>query len=107
MPAVDFQCSGSELRFMMCVDSCIVLRDLLVYLSETKDLSAGDTIECTNETMYDTEPISNGTGPNGTDGDAVGSGVSNGTVNGTTTGGIAGGRVDEVSFNVYVYVLVL
>lgn len=82
---------------MMCVDSCIVLRDLLIYLSDTKDLSAGDTIECTNETMYDTEPISNGTGAS--------SGASNDTINdiinNTATGDSANVRVDEVSSDIY------
>lgn len=37
VPAVDFQCSGSELQFMMCIDSCLVFRDLLIYLAESKD----------------------------------------------------------------------
>ena len=38
VPDTDIQCSGSELHFMFCVDSCSVFRDLILYLAQNRDL---------------------------------------------------------------------
>ena len=38
VPEVDLQCSGSEIHFHLCVDSCQILRDLLLYLSRNGDI---------------------------------------------------------------------
>ena len=62
---------------MTCVDSSLVLRDLLIYLSESRDLTGGDTIKCSNTEYKNSNNITTDTLTNGT---------SNGTCNTTTNG---------------------
>lgn len=62
---------------MMCVDSSLVLRDLLIYLSESRDLTEEDTIKCSNTEYKNSNSSATDTLTNGT---------SNGTSNITTNG---------------------
>ena len=74
---------------MMCVDSSLVLRDLLIYLSESRDLTGVDTIKCSN-TEYKNS--------NSSATDTLTNGASNGTCNTTTNG------EDQVSLSIiYMY----
>ena len=62
---------------MTCVDSSLVLRDLLIYLSESRDLTGGDTIKCSNTEYKNSNSATT---------DTLTNGASNGTSNTTTNG---------------------
>ena len=71
---------------MTCVDSSLVLRDLLIYLSESRDLTGGDTIKYSNTEYKNSNSSATDT-------------LTNGASNGTTTNG-----EDQVSlFIIYMY----
>ena len=57
IPEVDFQCSGSELHFMLCVDSCSLLRDLILYISENRDLSTTQQHTTIQYNTINSQPI--------------------------------------------------
>ena len=42
MPDVSLECASNMVHFRLCVDSCIALRDLMVYLTSNRDLHQPD-----------------------------------------------------------------
>ena len=45
MPDVSLECVSNIVHFRMCVDSCIALRDLLVYFTSRQDLNQLDSTD--------------------------------------------------------------